>query len=365
MKLLVTICKWLVGLLFIFSGLVKANDPLGLSYKMLEFFEKWETHFLDSFSLPIALVMIVVEVVAGVGIIIGYKPKFFSKLLLALIIFFTFLTAYVLFSGKIHACGCFGDCIPLTPIQTFTKDIILLILCLIIIIGIKHVKPITTQTKSLVLLIISLFFSSAIQWYVMKHLPFKDCLAYKKGNNILEQMKPPVGSVPDSFAIFYNYKKNGKIIRINAEKFPDDFDDTYELVGEEEKVLIRKGNAEAKIANFSLTTLNGVDTTQAILNSNKKYIFLFIKDFKTIDNNSTEQINKTIQNFKTAHYPVFIVTNDKEGATKSFINSNNIFICDATEIKTAVRVNGTFVLMNGATVLNKVAFYDANKLLNQ
>src|SRR4051812_46231784 len=123
MKPVVNISRVLVGLLFIFSGLVKAIDPLGLSYKMQEFFEAWQSsgylpslmNVLHGWSLWFSLIMITLEVAAGVALLIGYKPKLTSWILLLLMLFFTFLTSYVLFSGKIAACGCFGDCIPLTP----------------------------------------------------------------------------------------------------------------------------------------------------------------------------------------------------------------------------------------------------------
>src|SRR6201746_846788 len=131
--------RWIVGLLFIFSGLVKANDPLGLSYKMQEFFEAWNWYFLNDYTLVFSLVMNVFEVLAGIAVIIGWRMKLFSWLLLLLIIFFSFLTGYALFSGKIKTCGCFGDCLPLTPAQSFTKDLILFVLILILFINRKKI----------------------------------------------------------------------------------------------------------------------------------------------------------------------------------------------------------------------------------
>ena len=102
---LLLIVRWVVGILFIFSGLIKANDPLGLSYKMQEFFDAWHTTYFNDYALPLALVMNVFEVLAGVAIIVGWRIKLFSWLLLLLIIFFTFLTGYATFSGKFTSCG--------------------------------------------------------------------------------------------------------------------------------------------------------------------------------------------------------------------------------------------------------------------
>src|SRR3954468_9240530 len=101
MKTLLTIVRIVVGILFIFSGLIKANDPMGLSYKMQEFFEVWGLNFLDNYTLAFILIMNAFEIVAGVAVLVGWRMRLFSWLLLLLIIFFTFLTGYALFSGKI------------------------------------------------------------------------------------------------------------------------------------------------------------------------------------------------------------------------------------------------------------------------
>src|SRR6201996_4077238 len=145
MKTLIAIARGLVGVLFIFSGLVKADDPLGLSYKMQEFFEVWNFHWLDHFTLAFSIIMIVFEIVAGVAILLGWRMRLFSWLLLLLIIFFTFLTGYAYLSGKVRECGCFGDCIPLTAGQSFSKDLILLALILFLFAAQKKIKPLLAQ----------------------------------------------------------------------------------------------------------------------------------------------------------------------------------------------------------------------------
>ena len=133
MKIILNISRIIVGLLFIFSGLIKANDPLGLTYKMQEFFEVWGKSFpslhslmllLNDYALAFSIITITLEIIVGVAILFGWDKKFFSWLLLILIIFFTFLTGYAVFSGKNKRCGCFGDCIPLTSMQSFIKDFV-------------------------------------------------------------------------------------------------------------------------------------------------------------------------------------------------------------------------------------------------
>src|SRR5690348_15560375 len=135
MKITTRVIQVIVGLLFIVSGLVKANDPLGLAYKMQEFFELWMDglksghffaktplisflDFLNHLSLYLAITMITLEIVTGVGLLIGWMKKFILYLLLVLIIFFAFLTGYAYLSGKFTNCGCFGDCLPITPLTS-------------------------------------------------------------------------------------------------------------------------------------------------------------------------------------------------------------------------------------------------------
>src|SRR5665647_3954562 len=178
MKLLVNIARVLVGVLFIFSGLVKANDPLGLSYKMQEFFEVWAQHpsltaamrHLSDYALPFSIIIITLEIMVGVGILLGTWKNFFSWLLLLLIIFFGFLTGYAVLSGKISTCGCFGDCIPLTSLQSFIKDLILFVLTLIILFGRKYINPILTPGINLFILLISTFLVLGFQRNVLRHM---------------------------------------------------------------------------------------------------------------------------------------------------------------------------------------------------
>src|ERR1700761_5014524 len=174
MKILISFVRSLVGILFIFSGLVKANDPLGLSYKMQEFFEVWNFHWLDHFTLAFSIIMIVFEIVAGVAILLGWRMRLFSWLLLLLIIFFTFLTGYAYLSGKVRECGCFGDCIPLTAGQSFSKDLILTVLILFLFALRDNIKPVLKPVGSAAVLILATSLSFAFQWHVLVHLPTVD-----------------------------------------------------------------------------------------------------------------------------------------------------------------------------------------------
>jgi uncharacterized membrane protein YphA (DoxX/SURF4 family) len=352
------VIRWIVGLLFIFSGLVKANDPLGLSYKMQEFFEAWNMYLFNDYTLAFSLIMNVFEVLAGVAVIIGWRMKLFSWLLLLLIIFFSFLTGYALFSGKIKTCGCFGDCLPLTPAQSFTKDLILFVLILILFISKNNIFSSVKSFAAIFLLLVCIVSVSYLQAYVMKHLPVVDCLPYKKGNDILKEMQPPPNAVQDSVVMVFKYRKNGKVSEYTTENLPADLDSTYEFIDRTDKV-VRKGNATPPIADFALFTLNGTDTTESLLNLNEQYVMLFAKDFSTFDKWMNDDFKSYLSQLQQRHIHFYIVTADKQNAEKVIGNiPADILLCDATVIKTAARVNATYFVMHGAEVVDKFSFAD-------
>lgn len=367
MKYFLTISRIIVGVLFIFSGLVKANDPLGLSYKMQEFFEIWGWGFLNDYTLAFSVAMNAFEIIAGVAILVGWQMRLFSWLLLLLIIFFTFLTGYAVFSGKIHECGCFGDCIPLTADQSFMKDLLLLVLIGVIFIYRNKIKPAIPALGSIVVLFFATIFSFAFQWFTLLHLPVVDCLPYKEGNNLTEKMKVPAGAIPDSTVISFVYNKAGKEVEFTADQFPEDFDDSlYKFVKRYDKV-VRKGNAEPKIKDFSLQTFYKNDTTQALLQEDKYQLYLFLRNdynqgnwpvvLQTILQSATE---KNIQGFLVTSIPAETLFSSESPA---IFNMLLPLRCDPIVIKTAARANPTLVLMKKGTVLRKWSYADLDKAL--
>jgi uncharacterized membrane protein YphA (DoxX/SURF4 family) len=366
MKALVNISRIIVGILFIFSGLIKANDPLGLSYKMQEFFEVWGMHALNDYTLLFSLLMNGFEIVAGVAVLLGWRMRLFSWLLLLLIIFFTFLTGYALLSGKIKTCGCFGDCIPLTAAQSFMKDLLLLALIIFIFVKRDLVQPLLPSFLNGFIILLVIVFCVIGQYYVLNHLPVFDCLPYKKGNNLLQQMKQPEGAVADSFEIRMKYRKDGKDVEFDMDHFPDDFNDsTYQFVDRYQK-LVRKGTAAPPIADLVLYSEAGTDTTQAVLNQPNKYIMLLVKDAAMANSNWIRHASMVAKAAAQKNIPVLVVTATLDEAKSQLYHESNIqFIrCDATVIKTAARVNPTYFLMQQATVLGKYADVDFKQVIS-
>ena len=363
MRIIVNIARIIVGLLFIFSGLIKANDPLGLTYKMQEFFEIWGKSypsvnslmlFLNDYALAFSVIMITLEVIVGLALLLGWGARFFSWLLLLLIIFFTFLTGYAVLSGKIKECGCFGNCIPLTAMQSFIKDIVLCVLILIIFFGAKYIKPLLKGGANFLFLSVAVLLVVGLQWYVLVRLPVFDCLPFKKGNNILELRKMPADAVPDKVDFTFIYQKNGEKKEFNKNELPDS---TWTFVKREDRIIEAGKNNEPLIKDFYLTTLSGTDSTEAILNSRGEYYLYFVRDIAK-DTSKWFTNFKQVYNFaKKTNRPVYIVASQASLSEQFFNQQHNIdipvFSTDAVAVKTAARTNPQLYLMKGPVIQEK------------
>ena len=375
MRAIVTIVRILVGVLFIVSGLVKANDPLGLSYKMQEFFELWNTSLAssDSFlkspltalfgffhehSLSLSVIMITLEIVAGVALLLGWMKRSVLNLLLVLIVFFTFLTAYAYLSGKFKNCGCFGDCLPITPFTSFMKDGVLLVLIVFLVIFQRYISPLFSNRGQNAIMALSLLLSLGLQWYVLNYLPLVDCLPFKEGKNITQQMKIPAGAVPDSFAIRFVYEKGGKQYEFPAENLPADLG-SYKYVDRVDK-LVRKGNAEAPIKGFTLNAGN-MDSTEIVL-SKPKALLVFCENLKRASSWIVD-LKKLSGVANEKKIPLYIVTAAPiNEVSETLINNGlpgiQVFNSDNTVVRTAARTNPTLYVLNGGTIKEKYGYLD-------
>lgn len=360
MKKFLPIAQVIVGVLFIFSGLIKANDPSGLSYKMQEFFEVWGWHGLNDYTLAMSILMIAFEIIAGVAVLLGWRFPLFSWLLLLLILFFTFLTGYALLSGKIRECGCFGDCIKLTARDSFVKDLFLLALILVLFYYRRQVKPVFSNFWSVFLILTITVFSFALQFYVLTYLPIVDCLPYKVGSSIPENMKIPAGAVPDSTVIMFKYTKAGQPVEFDAEHFPTDFNDSlYQFVGRYDK-LVRKGNAQPPIKDLVMLAPSGTDTTQAILSQPGYTLVLFSRRFDGPEIPGSETLPVIKQQAEKAGISLVWVSADADQVNQSLtrigMEGQVVLRGDLVAIKTAARANPTLYLLREGKILQKWSY---------
>ncbi|WP_373520514.1 BT_3928 family protein [Aquiflexum sp.] len=343
------IIRLLVGGLFIFSGLIKVNDPVGTAIKLEEYFDVFSNDIASFFyifkdiALPLGVVLVVAEVVLGIMLILGVRLKFTVWALSILIVFFTFLTFYSAYFNKVTDCGCFGDAIKLTPWESFTKDVILLILIGVLFFFRKDLsnesKPWATWTVR-----ISLVVSVGIAITAIRNLPFIDFRAYKEGVNIPVAMQP-------SAQLQYNYvmKKDGQ--EFVFDQYPAD--DSYEFV---EMTLVNE-DALPKISDFAVWNADG-DFTDEILTGKKAVIL--VTNMSKLNTSYLEEIDAMIAGLKGTEIIPLLVAASSEDEIEWLISSRAWGIegyqGDATVIKTIMRSNPGIMLLDQGVVLKKYHF---------
>jgi len=304
----------------------------------------------------------VLEIVSGLALLIGWKKNLVLIFLFLLTLFFTFLTAFVLFTGKIRACGCFGDCIPLTPIQTFTKDIILTLLIIFLIIKKKYILPLFKGTTGGWIVLIAIIGATFLQLYVLKHLPLTDCLPYKKGNNILELRKMPAGAIPDKYEYVFVYEKDGVKKEFATTNLPDS---TWKFSERKQHLVTAGVNNIPAINDFSLSDSAGVNQTDSVIGQPGEYYLFFLQNLNDGAVRWSAAFSELAQKAKREGRPLYIITSDRENVN-AFFNTRNaynlpVFTTDATAIKTAARANPTLFVMKGPVIQDKYSWADIGK----
>lgn len=358
MKYIVHFSRIFVGILFIISGFIKLNDPLGFSYKLEEYFgaDVLNMEFFIPYALGISVIVVVLEVVLGVFLLIGYKPKFTIWSLLAMIVFFTFLTFYSAYFDKVKDCGCFGDALKLTPWESFTKDVILLVFILIIFFGIKEVKPLfaklTTTSLALLSFILSLWFG----YHVLMHLPAIDFRAYKIGSNIEEGMIIPENAQKPILEYTWTFNVNGEDKEFVTNGSYPSVDGEY--VGVETKT-IDEGYIPP-IQDFSIESDDEDLTSQFLEEENLVIVAMY-----NIDKGEAEgeaQLKAFTDEAIKKGYTVIGLTSSgieaKERLKADYKLNFDFYLCDEKVIKTIVRSNPGIVILHKGTVVNKAHWND-------
>ena len=320
------------------------------------------------------------EIIAGAALLFGWRMKLFSWLLLLLMIFFTILTGYTYKTGRPTNCGCFGDCIKITPEYSFYKDVLLSALILVILFARRYIKPVFSFGLNTALMLLITIFSFGLQWYSLKYLPPIDCLPFKKGNYIPEKMKMPVNAIPDSIVMTFVYEKQGKKVEFTADKFPADFNDSlYKFVNRYDK-LVRKGkNNEPPIKGFSLggITLDSTGTAQMadsthIILSQPTALLLFTTELPGKNPAWKNDLLAVYSEANKKAIPFYFVTTNRDSANTIFsqigFKDIHVLACDFTAIRTAARANPTLYYIKQGTVVNKWSyanFDEAKKALEK
>jgi uncharacterized membrane protein YphA (DoxX/SURF4 family) len=361
MKAITSISRILVGVLFIISGLIKANDALGFSYKLDEYFTVFSTPWMIPLSLPMAMFICIFEVGLGVALLVGYRMVLVSWLMLLMIVFFTFLTFYSAYFDVVKDCGCFGDALHLKPWESFGKDVVLLFFILIIFSQRKKITGLFSERANLILTTAGFILTTWFTYDCYAHLPWKDFRPYAIGTNIPENMKLPPGAVTDSIAMVFVYEKDGKQVEVAMDQLgPISSDTTYKFVDRKDK-LIREGD-KPKIHDFSIKDAEDGDYTEDFL-SRPDYLFMLVAyDLSKSNIKVQPRINDFVALCQQKKVEFIGITSTAPAETDKFRHENQsmfpYYFCDGTTLKTIVRANPGLVLLKNGTVVDMWHYND-------
>lgn len=362
MKYITNIVRLIVGIIFIISGFIKLNDPLGFSFKLEEYFSQSVLNLpsLEPLALYLAIALCVAEVLLGVMLLVGYKKKLTLWLLLVMLVFFGFLTFYSAYFNKVTDCGCFGDAIKFTPWQSFAKDMVLLGLTLILFVGQRYILPITKGKLPFIVTSIALVTCLIFVNHVYNHLPVIDFRPYKIGTVIQEGMEIPEGAPQPKYAYHWKFNIDGK------EKVYTTFGDYPSVEGDFVGVdteEVDKGYVPP-IHDFSIEK-DDEDYTDDFLNADKVLLVISYRldksnekafaDIKTI----TDKALKKGYNVVGMAYDL----QNAESIVKKYELNFDFYLTDETTLKTIIRSNPGLVVLNKGQIIDKKHYKDSEILI--
>jgi len=410
MKALLFISRIIAGSVLVVSGLVKANDTLGFSYKMEEYFsaEVLNMEFLVPYALAFAVLMCLAEIIIGFALIAGVEMKISTWLALLLTIFFAFLTFYSAYFDKVNDCGCFGDAIKFTPWQSFIKDLVLMVFILpsffkrntielntsiedkqffigslvfialfsfllldwafpfwfalvffVLTIAIKKISK--GRATSWIIAGLALLISLAFSFHTYSHLPIKDYRPYAIGKNIAEQMVVPEGMPTDVYETTFVYKNSetGEEKTFNQSNYP--WQDSTWIWVSTDNVLVSKGY-EPPVHDFVITDDEGYELQEDILAEESPVVLVICYDIEKADDDAMAKVNAFAEAAEADGLYVYGLTASLYDQVEDFRMRNQVpitfYSADETMLKTVVRSNPGVLIIKEGDVIAKWHYND-------
>ena len=356
-SILAGISRSLLGVVFIFSGAVKAIDPLGTVYKIEDYLKAFGGFFTD--LLPIAEVaawgLIVLELLLGVCMLLNVRTQWTAWISLLFYCVMTPLTLYIALTNPVSDCGCFGDAVVLTNWQTFWKNVVLILLSILLVAWRKSVRQLWSNWMELLLAALTVAITLVFMAWTKHHLPVKDFRPYKIGNHLPTLMEYPEDAEPDVYEYAFVYEKDGVEQTFTLDNYPKG-DSTWTFVRQESK-LIKKGY-EPPIHDFEILNAYGEDLTWDILESEEPVTLVIMYDLTKADKKQMDKVMRLLGDEAKGERleAGYILTGSGTDEIMAFSMeypslSECVCTCDPVTLKTIVRANpGVIVLQNGVVI---------------
>ncbi len=361
MKALRNFCRILLGLVFLFSGFVKAVDPLGSQYKFTDYFVAFGWDFFIPGALAFGFLLFTVEFFLGVVFLFNIRMKVWSWLMLAFMLFFSGLTLWLAVTNKVSDCGCFGDAIVLTNWETFWKNIVLLLPTMVVLFTRKKfVNKMPSMTQFLVA-VAGLALAAGIGIYALRHLPPIDFMPWKKGAVISEQVLPTPEKA--EIKLVYRNKETGELLEYTAETLPwkdSAFFSKLEFV-DQKKVIIQEFK-EAPIHDFIIDDRDRNSYNDSII-ANKNWQFIIVSyNLEKSSEKAFEKLKALAADCQREKLDIAGLTGSGwdviDGFEQRTKSNFSWYTVDPTALKSVVRSNPGLVLLKEGVVADKWAWRD-------
>jgi uncharacterized membrane protein YphA (DoxX/SURF4 family) len=353
MKIIVESCRVLLGLVFMFSGFVKAVDPLGSAYKFEDYFIAFGFDCLGIFALPLSFLLSTLEFGLGACILLAVYRRLSTALTLLFMCFMTPLTLWLALTNPVHDCGCFGDALLLTNWQTFFKNLPLLAAAAVLFLEHRKMTRLFVYRMNIWVCLFAFGYILTVSAYCYRNLPILDFRPYKVGKNIPEQMVVPEGKPADRDITTFIYQKDGVKKEFSLEEIPGN-DSTWVFV--DARNVVVKGY-QPPVHDFVITTSEGVDITEDVL-LDTAYTFLLISpNLDDAKESNVDRINEIYDYTVRYGYRFYCVCSSSPESISRWRDNTGadypVCTMDKVTLKTIVRSNPGLLLIKSGTVYNK------------
>ncbi len=364
-SILVNLSRTLLALTFIFSGFVKAIDPLGSQYKIAEYLEaaQLSSYIPDWAQLILSVGLSAIEFTLGVMLLLAIRRRLASKLSLIMMVVMTLVTLWLTVSNPIQDCGCFGDAIHLTNTQTFIKNLILLTAAIILACWPLYQVRFVSKTNQWIAFYFTIVFIVTASTLSLYHLPIFDFRPYYIGQNIKKGMEIPKGAKLTTYKTTFICEKNGVTKEFTENDYP--YNDSTWVFKDTHQEILEKGY-EPPIHDFSITDeKTGEDLTDSILTKDGYTFLLIAPVLERADDSNFGEIDAIYEYAKENGYGFYGLTASTDKAVKHWRDITGaeypFYTTDGTTLKTIIRSNPGLVLLYKGTIINKWSHNDLPK----
>lgn len=357
------LARWIVGILFVFSGFVKGIDPAGLQYKLNDYLEALHLNALEFLSVPGAFLLPFAEFAIGITLLTGILIRLSTKLAFAFMLFFTPLTLYIALKNPVTDCGCFGDALVISNWHTFYKNIMLISLAVLLLMNRKNLRFIASEkVRKVAFILLGIGYLSAVYWSY-NHEPIIDFRPYKVGANIPDGMRIPVGAPTDVYqnSYYYRNRKSDEVKKFSDSDFP--WQDTINWKFESmDRPLLLKQGYKPPIHDFSIQTIDQENVTDYYL-QDSLYTFMAIAyDLEKSSHHRQNELNALAIWARQKGYHFIGLTSTTGAALKKYQSEQHpayeMMFADQITLKTIIRSNPGLILMKKGTIIGKWHYND-------